>query len=415
MEEGKASYKLVGAVVIAFLVGIVIGWFARPMPSAPAPVKPVLTVMSLWSGVEEESFKAVLSAFTAKTGIEVKHIPQTTEGLLVGIPTALSAERTPADVVLAPWSAWIRGLAGEGHLMNVNGLVDEKEYSETHLSEVEISGVLYASPFKMAGKPGFWYRKSFFAANGLNEPKTMDEFKALLAKLKTAPGVEAAIASGDGVGWPLSDTTEAFIIGVGGAQLQLDLIEGKKAWTDPEVKAVFDEMTKLLKAGYFSAPDEWTSQVAKWWNGKYGIYFMGDWIAGMAEQGVDPNDVDFFPFPGTDGVAGAIDYAIVPKYTEHPDEAKELIRFLASPEAQAVWVKKGGYVAPNLKVSLDLYTPVSRTVVEFLKTVRVVPDLDDAIGGEFQTTFWDQLKLLWVKPDMENEVLASIQAKAKAA
>lgn len=415
MEESKLNYKLVGAIVIAFLVGIALGWFARPVPPAQVPEKPVLTVMSLWSGGEEESFKAVLSAFAQETGIEVKHIPQTTEGLLVGIPTALSAERTPADVVLAPWSAWIRDLSGEGYLMGVSELVDEKDYSEAHLGEVKVGGVLYATPFKMAGKPGFWYRKSFFATHGLSEPKTMDEFKALLAKLKTIQGIEAPIASGNGVGWPLSDTTEAFIMGVGGAQLQLDLIDGKRKWTDQEVTAVFDEMTGLLKAGYFSTPDEWTSQVSKWWNGKYGIYFMGDWIAGMAEQGVDPNDVDFFPFPGTGGVAGAIDYAILPKYTEHPDEARELIKFLASPEAQAIWVKRGGYLAPNLKVSLDLYTPVSRSVVEFLKTVRVVPDLDDSIGGEFQTTFWDQLKLLWVKPDAESEVLASIQAKAKAA
>ena len=405
------NYRILAALIIALLVGVGIGWFAKPAP-APVVEEPVLTVMSLWSGGEEESFKQVLAAFTDKTGVEVKHVPQTTEGLMVGIPTALMAGKTPADVILAPWTSWIRGLAGEGHLTVATDLVDETRYSAVQLQDVRDGGVLYAIPFKMAGKPGFWYKISFFSKHGLTEPKTLDEFRILLDKLKSIPGIKAPIASGDGVGWPLSDTTESFIIGIGGAQLQLDLIDGKKAWTSHEVRAVFDVLTDFLKAGYFSTPDEWTSQVAKWWNEEYGIYFMGDWIAGMTEQAVDPADIDFFAFPGTDGVAGSVDYAFMPKYTEFPNEAKELLRYLASAEAQAIWVKRGGFLAPNLAVSPDLYTPIGRSEVEFLKTVRVVPDLDDSIGGEFQTTFWDQLKLLWVDPASLEEVLAAIQAKA---
>lgn len=407
--KGEINYNIVGALVIVLLIGIGIGWVARPVPEAE---EPMLKVMSLWSGGEEDSFKAVLSGFENETGITVEHIPQTTEGLLTGIPMALMAERTPADVVLAPWPAWIRGLAQEGHLSDVTGLVNVAEYSTTHLDEVKVGGVLYGVPFKMAGKPGFWYKKSFFTANGLTEPTTYDEFKTLLASLKAISGIEAPIASGDGVGWPLSDTTEAFIMGIGGAQLQLDLIDGTKAWTGSEVRTVFDSLTELLQAGYFSTPDEWTGQVTKFWDEKYGIYFMGDWIAGMSDQGVVSDDIDFFGFPGTDGAAGSIDYAFVPKYAEFPDEANELLKYLATPEAQEIWVNRGGYLAPNKEVSLDLYTPVGRTVVEFLGTVRVVSDLDDAVGGTFQTTFWDQLKLLWVDPGALDDVLSAIQAEA---
>ncbi len=38
--------------------------------------------------------------------------------------------------------------------------------------------------------------------------------------------------------------------------------------------------------------------------------------------------------------------------------------------------------------------------------------MDDTIGGEFQTTFWDQLKLLWVKPDRLDDVLEMFDEKA---
>ncbi len=43
---------------------------------------------------------------------------------------------------------------------------------------------------------------------------------------------------------------------------------------------------------------------------------------------------------------------------------------------------------------------------------EIVRDLDDAIGGEFQQTFWDQLKLLWVDPTTLDEVLEALQEKA---
>ncbi len=41
-----------------------------------------------------------------------------------------------------------------------------------------------------------------------------------------------------------------------------------------------------------------------------------------------------------------------------------------------------------------------------------LPDLDDSIGGEFQTAFWDQLKLLWVRPDRVEGVLKTLDLKA---
>lgn len=409
---GQVKPGLVAIVLIALLLGIGIGWLIKPAPEVPAPeapAKPTLTVFSLWSGDEEKAFKEVLAGFTKNSGIGVKHIPQTTEGLMIGMPVAFMAGRSPADVVLAPWPAWIRDLAKEGHIMPATGLVVGDEYSPTHLDELKVGGVLYGTPFKMAGKPGFWYRVSFFAQHGLTKPGTYEEFKALLAKLKGIPGIEAPIASGNGVGWPLSDTTEAFIMGLGDPQLQLDLIASKVAWTSPEVKAVFGKLAELLKARYFSVPAEWVGQKDKLWEGKYGIYFMGDWIAGMVP---DATDLDFFPFPGTKGAAGAIDYAFVPKYAMYPEEAKELLKYLATAEAQQIWVKLGGFIAPNLKVPAGLYTPTGRVVLEFLKGVRVVPDLDDAIGGMFQTTFWDQLKLLWVKPAELEAVLTALDKVA---
>lgn len=39
-----------------------------------------------------------------------------------------------------------------------------------------------------------------------------------------------------------------------------------------------------------------------------------------------------------------------------------------------------------------------------------LPDLDDTIGGEFQSKFWDQLKLLWVRPEQVDDVLDTLES-----
>jgi len=327
---------------------------------------------------------------------------------LITLPVSFLAEKTPADVVLAPWPAWIREL--NAHLLPVDGLLDEAEFAAVHLDPVSVADDIYGVPFKMAGKAGFWYKPSFFNANNLAPPETYAEFVDLLAELDAIPTLEAAITSGNGVGWPLSDQVEGFIMGLGGYQLQLDLIDGSVAWTDDEVKVdVFGPLVELLEAGYFSVPADWGAQVEQFDNELYGIYWMGDWIAGMVD---DPTDIAFFPFPETDGVVGAIDYAIIPAYTEFPDEAQDLIRFLATREAQEIWADIGGYLAPNTEVPLGIYPPVTQTVVEFLLEVTVVPDLDDTVGGAFQLAFWDQLKLLWVSPGELDSVLEALQLEA---
>jgi len=399
------------AVIVIVVIGAVIAvWYvARPQPAG-------LTVYSLWSGDEEANFMKVLENFTEQTGINVTHIGFSTQELLIGVPTQLKAGASLADLVIAPWPAWILDLAEDEHLVEVTDLITATKYPTGYINSVkDTAGKIWAAPFKASGKPGFWYKKSFFQDNNLEVPGTYQEFKDLLADIMQIDGIEEPIASGDTVGWPLSDTTEAFIMGLGGYQLQEDLIAGTVNWTSTEVRDVFEDLRQLLAAGYFSEPAEWQSQVAKFWDEKYGIYFMGSWITTMSQIG-DVSDLDFFPFPETDGVAGSVDYCIIPKYTENLDQAKELLQYLAGAEAQETMVKLGGFLGTNVDVPDTAYGTLDKKVLDFISqtTVHIVPDLDDAVGGRFQTTFWDQLKLLWVSPTTGtlNSVLEALQEEA---
>ena len=384
--------------ILLIVTAVFAGYFAYVVYLQPAPTE--LTVFSLWSGTEEANFKKALEQFTSNTGIPVKHVGYSTEELLITIPTQLKAGVAIADVVIAPWPSWILNLAKEGYLAEVTDQIDKTKFPETYLNVVTAENKIWAAPFKVSGKPGFWYRTSTFTNKGWTVPTTYDAFKTLLATIK-ATGT-TPIASGNGVGWPLSDTTEAWIIGQGGYQLQLDLIYGDKKFNGTEVMNVFVELKSLLQSGYFSVPDDFDAQVARVWDGTYAMYFQGSFITAFEPFKSNVDDVSFFPFPQTTGASGAVDYAIMPTLTKHPNEAKRLIQFLASAEAQEIMVGLGGFLAANKDVPDSAYAPIDLKVLQFMRTVYVVPDLDDAIGPPFQTTFWDQLKGLWANPSGTN-------------
>ncbi len=368
-----------------------------------------LTVIGPWSGDEAKYFQAVLDEYMRRNpGVEIKYVTMRAEDLATSLPLQFAAGTSPADVVITPWAWWIVEMAKNGYVEDVTGLVNKDEYVAGTVDAVVWDGKVWGAPFTMWLKPGFWYKKSFFQANGLEEPGSMDEFMALLDKIKGIPGVKNPIVTGDSVGWPISDVTEHFIIAVGGPDLQLKLINGETSFTDPEVRTVFEQyLVPLIRDGYFSEPIEWTQAVTLWWNEEYALYFMGTWITGMVDN---PDDLGFFPLPGAKGVVGGADYIFVPKTAPNKEEALKLLEFLAT-EGQAIHVSQpAGKIPTWTKVpASELWGPMQTVYSKVVElNLQILPDLDDSVGGDWQTLFWDQLKLLWVNPDSLDQVLATL-------
>lgn len=413
MEMGIAVLVLIGIIVSASSLVYMLDLSAR-IAAIEEKLPPTLTVVGPWAGKELDVFKPVLSTFERLTGIGVKIRVSRAEDLAPILPAQFEAEKTPGDVIFM-WAWFIKEKGGEGHMLDVTDLIDADDYLPGVLDPVNDTGTLWGAPYTGKVKPGFWYRKSFFADHKWTVPTTWDDFLDLLDGMKN-DGI-VPIASGDGVGWPLSDVTEYFIIAYGGPQLHRDLLTGEADWTDPEVKAVFeDRLVPLLEAGYFGEPSTWDILVDSWWAGDYGLYFMGSWITAMVPE-AEKDDIAFFPLPeAQEGLVFVGDYCCVPAYTEHPEEAKELLEFLAGKEAQRLQVSEGGHIATHMEVGLieypDLDASIANTTLVAASAGATLLDLDDTIGGEFQTTFWDQLKLLWVQPGQLDAVLAAIQAKA---
>ncbi len=409
MEMGIAVLVIISILVSASVLAFTLDLSSRVQRIEATVAPPPLTVIGPWSGAEMEAFMPILEAFTEETDIEVKYRIYRAEDLAPLLPAQFAARTAPGDVIFM-WAWFISQMGPDGHALDVTGLIDEDDFTTGALDPVKVDDTIYGGAYTGKVKPGFWYRKSFFNTHDLEPPTTWAEFTALLDDIEDIPGIVNPIVSGDAVGWPLSDVTEHFIATYGGAQMHQDLTAGTVSWNSSQVKGVFeDRLIPLLEAERFSEPTEWTAAVDLWWDGDYGLYFMGSWITGMVD---DPTDLGVFSLPGAEALVFSADYFFIPAYTQHPDEAKELFQFLASAEAQEVQVGEGGHIATNLNVSLDAYPAVDKEVAEILVGKEVLTDLDDTIGGEFQEEFWTQLKLLWVSPGSLNSVLEALEEKA---
>ncbi len=382
------------SLVAVMIIGLLVGF---GMTQETTTIK----VLGPWAGKEAEPYQKAFEAFTEKTGIEVNYITMRSDDQAPLWKTAFMAKQAPFDIGFM-WAPWIR--ENREHITPVTDVINPEEFPEVAVEQSRKDGEIWFGLSTYKAKVGFWYSQTLFEEHGLTEPKTYDEFLALLEELK---GIvpKAPIASGNGVGWPLSDVTEGFIIGLGGIDMFRGLKTGEVSWTDPEVVEVFDKLTYCIEQGYFGEPSEWTALIPALEAGEYGLYWMGSWILDQAEH---PEDLGAFQFPGTEGyVAAGLGNVgfFVPKYTDKTEAAKKFVGFMASAEGQKILVEESALLSSNLEVPPKEYSALGKKIAEEVEGLTALIDLDDTVGGEWQRTFWDQLKLLWVNPGKQSQVL----------
>ena len=101
------------------------------------------------------------------------------------------------------------------------------------------------------------------------------------------------------------------------------------------------------------------------------MVFEGDFVAGVllartrAQLGVN---ADVFPFPNVGSsvpaVVGGGDAAVL---LRRSDAGQAFLRYLASPEAAAIWAARGGFVSPNRNLDISVYPDeISRSVARRL-------------------------------------------------
>ncbi|MFD5032254.1 ABC transporter substrate-binding protein [Streptomyces sp. NPDC058220] len=225
---------------------------------------------------------------------------------------------------------------------------------------------------------GVFYRKSNFAKWGVKEPKTWDEFLGLCDTLKSKGVAPIGIGAGGNTAWVASSWFDYLNIRVNGATYHRDLLAGKRRFDDPEVRKVFDRWNEALP--YFDPNgtalpfQEATTALLQ---GRTGMMLIGTFFADSAPKGA-LDDIDFFRFPVIDPKIPMAEEAPTDGFfasarTSRKDEVKEFMRYLATAEAQEIYIQaSSGTALPTHPDAKDSGTPLvkkGRALVESAEEV----------------------------------------------
>lgn len=188
---------------------------------------------------------------------------------------------------------------------------------------------------------GMYYNKDVFAANGVEVPKTWDEFIAGCEKFKAA-GIDCT-TTGTKALWPTGGWFDYMNLRTNGYEFHMDLTAGKIPWTDDRVKKTFEHWATLVKGGYVSenhAAIDWQDALPLLAQGKAATYLIGNFaVAPLKDAGMTNDTLGFFQFPEiTPGIPMAEDAPTdtihIPANAKNKEDARKFLAFLAKAETQ---------------------------------------------------------------------------------
>jgi len=234
-----------------------------------------------------------------------------------------------------------------------------------------------------------FYRPSLFAEKGYEVPATLDEYKALGAQMQKDGITPIGFADKDG--WPAMGTFDVLNMRINGFEFHQNLMAGEEAWDSKQVKEVFTTWRELLPLHEKNALGRtWQEAAQNLATKKSGTYLLGMFV-GQQFPEADREDLDFFPFPeinpefGTDSIDAPIDGFMMSADPDNEEGAKTLLRYLATPEAQDIYVKSDpNVVAAANGASTEGYNPLQKKAAELIgSTDNIAQFLDRDTRPDF--------------------------------
>lgn len=367
-----------------------------------------VSVLATWGGSEQDSFLAMVKPFEDATGVKVQY-----EGTrdINAVLTSRVQGGNPPDVAGLPGPGQMAQFATQGALVDLSNIIDKptytKDYAKTWLDLGSVNGKMVGIFIKTSVKGLIWYDPKVWQQKGYNVPATWDDMIKLsqdIAASGATPWCEA-LASGAASGWPGTDWIEDIVLRQSGPDVYNNWWQGKLAWTSPEIKQAFQAWGQIVgdpKMIYGGTSYVLSTDFGSVGNPLFttppGCYmahqasFITDFFV-KANPNLKPvQDFDFFPFPKfASQTTSATEMAgdLFGMFKDTP-QSRALMRYLVTPEAQAIWVQRGGAISPNKQVPLSLYPDdLSRKAAQILTTADVAAfDASDLMPEAMNNAFW---------------------------
>ncbi len=392
-------------------------------------------VLNVWGGEEQDSFRAVVAPFTAHTKIKVNI--ESTRDLDAALTERLRGN-SPPDIAILPNPGKMQQLAGQNKLIRLDTFLNmgqiHIDYPSSWVDLGMYNGGFYALFYKAANKGTIWYNPAQFQAAGLQIPAAWSDLIAVSDKLASrgkypwSMGVESGAASG----WPAADWVAEIYLNQSGPVMYDRWVAHKIPWTDASIKSAFQMFGQIVSGKHYIKGAPQSILATGFQDATYAsfskpprayMYYLGDFAAGFitsrfsaARPGMDFN---FFPFPTINqefqgSVTGGADVVVAMKDN---GAVRKLIKYLATADAQAIWVRRGGFTSANKSLDLNTYpNAVAHASAKMLTEARSFKfGAGDLMPPAVQQAFWKGMQAFIGNPRQLNSVLSTIESTAQQA
>lgn len=398
-----------------------------------AAVSGTISVAGVWSGQEEESFKAVIAAFNEQQPDVTVNYTSAGDQLPTVLSTAVQGGNPP-DIAMVAQPGAMRDFVTRNALQPIEFARDDAaaNFSESIVGIGEVDGTLYGLLFKAANKSLGWYNVPVFEDAGVEPPETWEDLPDVASTISASGVTPYSVAGADG--WTLTDLFENLYLRIAGGEKYDQLAAHEIPWTDPTVVETLEQMRVVLgdpaniAGGYRGAlQTDFPTSVAQVFTDppKAAMTFEGDFVASVIsdETSAEPETgFNSFPFPSVGGsepaVMGGGDIAIM--FKDSP-AGQAFIRFLTTPEAAEAWAERGGYLSANTNLDPAVYPDeITRTAGTALQDAELFRfDLSDlqpaAFGGTAGQGMWKLLQDFMRNPDDAQAIAQQLETAAARA
>lgn len=386
-----------------------------PAPTDGGQVGGSVSVIGTWGGSEQESFLAMVAPFTASTGIEVNYTG--TRDINTVLSTGVASGILP-DVAGLPGPGQLREWAQQGAIKALDDVLDVAAYkADTAPALVElgtVDGKISGIFIKAAVKGLIWYNPKVYTGG---VPATWEALQA------TSPAPASnlwciGLESGAASGWPGTDWIEDIVLRQSGPDVYDAWVAGTHKWTSPEIKSAFEAFGTAVAASYGGKDAILTTNFGDGGNQLFtdppGCLFhhQASFITDFFKNqgGAVEGEYDFFGMPDMNpSFSGALTGAgdLFGMFNDTP-QARALMAYLVTPEAQAIWVERGGALSANSKVT-SYPDEISKRSAELLAGAGVFRfDGSDLMPVAMNDSFWKGILDYVNDPSQLDSILANL-------
>ncbi len=340
------------------------------------------------------------------------------EGYKTSIRNFLSADAPD----LANWYAGNRmaPFVNSGQFMDVsdvweaNGL---KDSLASALPSMTIDGKQWGVPYTYY-QWGIYYNKTAYEQVGAQVPTTWDEFVSNCALFKAA-GIDC-LTTGTRALWPGAGIFDYLDLRTNGYEFHMDLANGKIAWTDDRVRAVFANWAKLVDPGYITANHaaiDWQDAASLLVQGKAANYVMGNFAVAVFKQGGMTDDtLGFLPFPTINpdvprAEEAPTDTIHIPTGAKNPEDAKKFLAYMAGADAQTKINAAIEQLPINKDATVNADDPFIKAGFDLLSTTPggIAQFFDRDAPAEMAKIGMEGFQQFMVQPDQLDAILDRLE------